>query len=331
MRKFIVVITIILLSSKLFADDFTPEQKRRVRQVVKEYCDNLTAYCKDVYNVQAQDKILHLVSNRFNKVYDDLNSTYKELEFYQYLKKIQKDYQNGIKISFSPDVNNVDVKGFKERTLARIKLNKTIKAENFNKTVANYFYVNVQNFKILNILDDVAGTENLTPLQLWQKGIELMENNFVTSKKFEKGLNYLKKSANQNFPNAVNSLGLLYAYDDFLNPLYMHYNPKEAEKLFMKAGKLGLTKAYFNLGNLYLGSHKEISKGNIWDDRKEAAKWYLKGAELGDDNCQCAIANYYDSSDKRAERKLAISWWQKAARQGNIEAQLRLRGLGYKW
>jgi hypothetical protein len=75
----------------------------------------------------------------------------------------------------------------------------------------------------------------------------------------------------------------------------------------------------FNLGSMY-------NQGKvIYRSTKDANRWWLKAAELGNDAAQFNIAVKYaygGSLGKNIDK--AIMWWKKAAQQGNNDARAAL-------
>lgn len=90
----------------------------------------------------------------------------------------------------------------------------------------------------------------------------------------------------------------------------------------ISAGK-GHTEAQFYLGLMY--SHGL----GVARDQKEAAKWYLKAAELGHGRAQFIVGLKYDRGQGFVrDYKEAVKWYRKAAELGDSRAQ-RALGLVY--
>src|SRR5208283_3868035 len=65
-------------------------------------------------------------------------------------------------------------------------------------------------------------------------------------------------------------------------------------------------------------------------DYKEAVRWYLKSAELGNAFSQNSLGNAYrDGKGLAQDYKEAVEWYRKAAEQGNVQAQNNLGGMYY--
>lgn len=76
--------------------------------------------------------------------------------------------------------------------------------------------------------------------------------------------------------------------------------------------------AHYRLGALL---HRSISL----QDSKTAVEYFQKGAELGDVECQCALADAYrDGQGVNKDETLALHWYKKASDQGNTYAHYRL-------
>jgi len=94
----------------------------------------------------------------------------------------------------------------------------------------------------------------------------------------------------------------------------------EEVKQYYEAAVRGDSDAQYNLGNCY-------DKGDgVSEDSTEAAKWYRKSAEQGNDMGQLFLGWYF--SNKQENYIEANRWWLKAATQGNALAQ---NALGFSY
>ena len=92
------------------------------------------------------------------------------------------------------------------------------------------------------------------------------------------GMKWLRKSAQQNNPNAMDYIGDLY-----MDGNGVPINKQEAVKWYRKAADLGFDEAMWNLGRCYeKGEGVEKSIDN-------AVSWYKKGAENGFAKCKQAL------------------------------------------
>jgi hypothetical protein len=66
---------------------------------------------------------------------------------------------------------------------------------------------------------------------------------------------------------------------------------------------------------------------------EEALRWLTVAAQTGDVRAQCVIGHLYETEDRVRDPAAALSWYLRAANQGNTDAQHRLahmfaQGLG---
>lgn len=98
----------------------------------------------------------------------------------------------------------------------------------------------------------------------------------------------------------------------------------KAIECWKKAAELGHPHAYYALGLNYA-----IPEPGKPRDMVEAAKWYLKGAKLGDAPSQVAIGQCYENGEGVTKNiNEAAEWYRKAADQGNADGQ-RLLAIAY--
>ena len=158
----------------------------------------------------------------------------------------------------------------------------------------------------------------------YRLGLYLESSGEYISKDIKRAFEWFKKSANQDYPHALNKLGLLYE-----SGLSVDKNPILAFKWFLKAAELDDVDGQFNLGRCYtLGAGVEKNITN-------ALEWYLKAAHQGHSTAQFNVAHCFANGfgcEKNSER--AFKWYYESAnhgfeqRHGNIKAKLEL-GLCY--
>jgi len=116
---------------------------------------------------------------------------------------------------------------------------------------------------------------------------------------------------------------------------------QHAQLTFKKGDHEGAIKEFTDLGNagdisaqLMLGAL--YSKGGaVTRDDKTAAEWFQKAALQGNIDAQFLLGNLYENSQLPQSYPQAAIWYQKAAQQGMAKAQVRLghlfsHGLGLK-
>ncbi len=68
----------------------------------------------------------------------------------------------------------------------------------------------------------------------------------------------------------------------------------------------------------------------VTKDYAQAAKWYQKSADAGNDGGMVNLGvSYYNGTGITKDTTLAISWLKKAAAMGNQKAKDNLKKLGY--
>ena len=154
----------------------------------------------------------------------------------------------------------------------------------------------------------VAGIFNINNLDL----------SFIKSN-CDKGLDYLIKSADQNYPPSLFNLGVAYR-----EGVCNSDKKNEIAGLFQKAADLNFDEAQFNLSGLY-ASGKYVAK-----DTKKEFEWLEKSAKNGYVPAQYELANFYMNGKDVIEKDMskAAEWYSKAADKGHIYAQCNL-GMFY--
>lgn len=126
---------------------------------------------------------------------------------------------------------------------------------------------------------------------------------------------WYKKAAKQGYATAQNRLAFCY-----LNGVGVARDEKEAVKWFSLAAEQGHGEAQFELGIRY-----QLGQG-VPQNYDEAAKRYLQAADNKYAAAQCNVGVYIlDGRIKSSQPEIdAVSWFQKAAEQGNAVAQYNL-------
>ncbi len=126
-----------------------------------------------------------------------------------------------------------------------------------------------------------------------------------------KGIELLKRSAENGYFRSEFKLGCYYEYGD-----YVTENEEEAAKWYRKAAEKGYSEAQNALGLCY-------NFGNgVTENEEEAVKWYRKAAEQELAVAQSNLGDsYYYGYGVEANDKEAFKWFSKAAEQGIPAAQ----------
>jgi len=129
-----------------------------------------------------------------------------------------------------------------------------------------------------------------------------------------------QQSAEQNHPEGIYSLGILYA-----NGKGVNRDIEMAYTLFLKSANMGHVRSKATLGYMY-------SKGQgVKKDYKKAAGFYQKAADQGLAEAQINLGAMYERGlGVKKDLKKAAELYQKAADQGNATAQKNLGALHKK-
>jgi uncharacterized protein len=169
---------------------------------------------------------------------------------------------------------------------------------------------------------DVVSQQELGVIYI--KGIGVPQN-------CAEGIKLLRLAADQGNPDAQLQMSLLYEAGQHridklpTDTAKAKFWRDKAVQGFKAQAKQGNAHAQAKLGNYYLGN---FYRGT--SDKQKNAKalsWYSRAAEQGDTEAQFGLGTMYQSGwgvKKDAEK--AVSWYRKAAAQGNAEAQVRLAG-----
>ena len=155
---------------------------------------------------------------------------------------------------------------------------------------------------------------------------------------FDKAYYWLEKAAKLQNSEALNSLGIIYLYG-----LGKQKDLDIAEEYFKQADKLGDKNAKNNLGELYRIKNKNssaehwfnlaikdnpykayegLSKMYIEQEKfKEAYEYSEKAAELNNPEAEYNLGVFYEQGIYvKKDIKRAMYWYEKAAKQGHINA-----------
>ena len=131
---------------------------------------------------------------------------------------------------------------------------------------------------------------------------------------YEKGLDFLYSSAQQNFALAQNVLGECYYFGKWLTQDY-----NKAVEWFTKSAEQGYAKAQCNLGICY-----KFGDG-VEKNSEKAVEWYSRSAEQGYAKAQCNLGICYKFGDGvEKNSKKAVEWYSRSAEQGYAKAQCNL-------
>jgi TPR repeat protein len=128
---------------------------------------------------------------------------------------------------------------------------------------------------------------------------------------------YYQRAADKSEPLGLTGLGGMYERGD----LFAKSIP-QAIKLYRQAADLGEDGAMVRLGLL-------LQK----DNPREAVDWFRKSAdEFGNTGGMFRLGQAYEAgTGVTKDDKVAVDWYQRAARRNHKEAQARLTALNLKW
>lgn len=143
---------------------------------------------------------------------------------------------------------------------------------------------------------------------------------FLAMKDFEKARLYLMSAANQGYPDAQLTVGMLYAQVDGGLPK----DDREAARFYKLAADQGHPWAQGFLAEFYL-----LGRGGLPKNGPEAFRLAKLSADQGIDFSQFTLGEFYDHGFGVArDHAQAVSWYRKAAEQGNALAREELAKLG---
>jgi len=135
---------------------------------------------------------------------------------------------------------------------------------------------------------------------------------------YSEAVQWYKKSAEQGYPAAQNSLGYAYEWGQGVET-----NLRLAVQWYIKAANQNFAQAQNNLGTMYY-----LGKGVDYDDEK-ALHWYQKAAEQGHATAQRNLGVMYSKgSGVKQNYETAFQWYLKATGQDNPHAQYNV-GMSY--
>ena len=146
-----------------------------------------------------------------------------------------------------------------------------------------------------------------------------MEGGGGVLKDTTKGIEWLRKAAEQGHDRAQVALGTLYWEGDVVSK-----NFEEAVKWYKKAADKNNAAGQFGLGHCYAEGE------GVPKNKEEAVKWYKKAAEQGNADAQLALGSCLllgEGISKDAGEGVKLI--RKAAAQGNTDAAAVLKQLGY--
>lgn len=145
-----------------------------------------------------------------------------------------------------------------------------------------------------------------------------LEEGVGIEKDIDAAFEYFVQSAGQDFPPALNKVGVYY-----LTGKRVCSSADEPLYFFKKASDLGSPYASLNAGKfIYFGW------GEDDPNRTEATKWFAKAANQGNAEALAFLANaYYHAYGVEQNYEKAYQYFLQAAQKGNTMGMLRLAGL----
>ena len=146
---------------------------------------------------------------------------------------------------------------------------------------------------------------------------------------FDDALRCTHEAAEKGYAEAQTQLGVCYLYGFRVNK-----NKEKAVELFKAAAgdfknDGGDSNAQYYLGVCHFGGI-----GGLWEDKKEAKRWFKKAlkprahassnGQSSNPDAQYCLAECYEYFDKMPK---AVKWYRAAAAQGHVEAQNYLKQL----
>ena len=219
--SFVSIMLCCLLPSQVNAQStlkLTKADKEKIVNRVKEYCDLISTFSKDIEQIDKMEDIFSLCENSKVQTFDDIadftkqkSGEYHSVPLFQYLQNITTKYENSINITYSDFKCERTVSepslggGLEGNTYAIVHVVKTLKAKGLNKTIPLKITLNTNTFKIGGTVSETYEDPNM----LYLKGLEARDNS-----DYEKAIEYLKKCfAYKTYPNryrAMTTLGAIY-------------------------------------------------------------------------------------------------------------------------
>lgn len=196
----------------------TKADKEKIVNRVKEYCDLISTFSKDIEQIDKMEDIFSLCENSKVQTFDDIadftkqkSGEYHSVPLFQYLQNITTKYENSINITYSDFKCERTVSepslggGLEGNTYAIVHVVKTLKAKGLNKTIPLKITLNTNTLKIGGTVSETYEDPNM----LYLKGLEAKDNS-----DYKKAIEYLKKCfAYKTYPNryrAMATLGAIY-------------------------------------------------------------------------------------------------------------------------
>lgn len=196
----------------------TKADKEKIVNKVKQYCDLISTFSKDIEQIDKMEDIFSLCENSKVQTFDDIadftkqkSGEYHSVPLFQYLQNITTKYENSINITYSDFKCERTVSepslggGLEGNTYAIVHVVKTLKAKGLNKTIPLKITLNTNTLKIGGTVSETYEDPNM----LYLKGLEAKDNS-----DYKKAIEYLKKCfAYKTYPNryrAMTTLGVIY-------------------------------------------------------------------------------------------------------------------------
>jgi len=146
-------------------------------------------------------------------------------------------------------------------------------------------------------------------------GLEYIRNGEDVKKQAE-GVEWIRKAAEKNSPDAQFYLGVIYE-----NGIGVSVDKNAAEEWYVKAAQQDYIDAQYNLGVLYESSNNPA-------EVKKAQVWYQKAADKGDVSAMLNLGSLYNNG-KGVEQDYskAFYWYNEAAKAGDPKALYNLGQL----
>ncbi len=184
----------------------------------------------------------------------------------------------------------------------------------------SYVYISQQKKETqpLSISNSISVTKEEDASALYKKALNYMYGKGVVQDK-KKAMDFLQKSADLGYPDALYDLGEMYAYGEEVQK-----DRKKSIELWEKAANKGQSSALFQLGVIYYAT----SDSAVQKDEKKAMEFWQKSADRGNPEALFSLGHMYSLSgntlenDKKTVKvwKKAIVLLQKAVEQGYLQA-----------
>src|SRR5205823_5356940 len=137
-----------------------------------------------------------------------------------------------------------------------------------------------------------------------------------------KAISHLEQAANQQYPPAYLYLGLCYNQDP---QLQLKEKLKIDSWKIKAAASIEWFKVQANTGSPKPQLQLAQLYSGVLKDEKQATYWYQKAAEQGNANAQFNLGVCYaKGTGISKDAKQAVYWYWKAAEQGEVKSQMNL-------